>query len=319
MKALHLMSLQSPFQTSLQYPVSCHGVALHSGASVTLTLKPAPAGHGIVFERTDIAGEAARVPARYDLVNETQLGTTLTNEHATKVMTVEHLMAALWGCGIDNALIELDGPEVPIMDGSSEPLVFLMECAGVEVLDAPRQVLEILRTVAVEEGGASAVIAPSDRFSLDITIQFDHTKIGSQQAFYDFDSVSFKRSLCRARTFGFAKDVEALRKIGLARGGSLANAVVLDDETILNEDGLRYGDEFVRHKALDCVGDFFLAGATLMGEVTTFRPGHRINNQLLRAIFADEQNYRWQPLALPAVKTAAQPKAASVEALALAG
>lgn len=301
------MSLNSPYQTSLHYPVSCHGVALHSGKTVSLTIKPAAAGHGIVFKRTDVAGEAGIVPARYDLVNETQLGTTLTNAQGTKVMTVEHLMAALWGCGIDNALVELDGPEVPIMDGSSEPFVFLIECAGTEVLDAPRRLLELRRTVAIYEDGASAVITPAEHFSLDITIQFDHASIGSQRALYDFEQTTFKRALCRARTFGFAKDVEALRQMGLARGGSLENAIVLDDSQVLNEDGLRYEDEFVRHKALDCVGDFYLAGASLIGEVTTNRPGHRVNNLLLREIFADEANYRWLTLApeMPLAKPAA--------------
>lgn len=314
------MSLTSPYQTSLHYPVSCHGVALHSGAVVTLTMHPAPAGHGIVFRRSDIKGEAAIVPARYDLVKETQLGTTLINAHGTKVMTVEHLMAALWGCGIDNALIELDGPEIPIMDGSAEPFVFLIECAGVEVLDTPRRLLEICRTVAVEEEGASAVITPAEHFALDIAIRFDHAQIGAQRAYYDFERTSFKRSLCRARTFGFAKDVEALRQMGLARGGSLENAVVLDDSGVLNADGLRYEDEFVRHKALDCVGDFYLAGGTLLGEVTTMRPGHRINNLLLREIFADSANYRWFTLA-PAAANAAPTAAdeASRHALALAG
>ena len=288
----------SPFQTTLQYPVSCTGVALHSGAQVTLTLHPAPADHGIVFVRSDgLPGFDARVPARYDLVNETRLGTTLTNAAGTKVMTVEHLMAALWGCWVDNVLVELDGPEVPIMDGSSEPFVFLIECAGIETLDAPRKVLEVLRTVAVEEEGATAVIQPDDGFSLDVTIQFDHADIQTQQASYDFSHTPFKQALCRARTFGFAKDVEALRKVGLARGGSLNNAIVLDDSGVMNPEGLRYGDEFVRHKALDCVGDYFLAGGFIRGAVTTFRPGHHINNVLLREIFADRANYRWVELA----------------------
>lgn len=288
---MHHSTLQSPFQTTLQYPVTCTGVALHSGANVAMTLHPAPADHGIVFVRSDVSPDMARVPARYDTVCDTQLGTTISNAQGTKVMTIEHLMAALWGCGVDNLLVELDGPEVPVMDGSSEPFVFLIECAGVETLDVSRKRLEILRTVAVEEDGATAIIRPDDALSLDITIQFAHEKIQTQHAVYDFSHTQFKQALCRARTFGFAKDVEALRQMGLARGGSLQNAIVLDETDILNADGLRYEDEFVRHKALDCVGDYFLAGH-LCGAVTTVRPGHRINNVLMRAIMADSANYR---------------------------
>ncbi len=281
----------SPFQTTLHHAVTCNGVALHSGATVSMTLHPAEAGHGIVFKRRDVEGFKSLVPARYDAVCDTKLGTTICNEYGTKVMTVEHLMAALWGSGIDNCLIELEGPEIPIMDGSSEPFVFLVECAGVRVLDVPRQIITVNRVVAVEDQGATAVIVPADHFSLDITIHFDHAKIGTQQAVYDFTETSFKRSLCRARTFGFARDVEQLRSIGLAQGGSLANAIVLGDDTIMNEDGLRYNDEFVRHKALDCCGDYYLAGAILRGAVTTFRPGHGINNQLMRELFSHADNY----------------------------
>jgi UDP-3-O-[3-hydroxymyristoyl] N-acetylglucosamine deacetylase len=283
---------QNPFQTTLNYPVTCTGVALHSGAQVTMTLKPAETDHGIVFVRRDIDGAKARVPARYDAVVETRLGTTIANAHGTKVMTVEHLMAALWGCGVDNCLIELDGPEVPIMDGSSEPFVFLIECAGIEILDTPRRIIEVLRTVAVEDGNSTAILSPAEYFELDITIHFDHQHIGTQQANYDFTRTNFKQALCRARTFGFARDVEAMRAAGLARGGSLRNAIVLDEHEIVNSEGLRYGDEFVRHKALDCVGDYFLAGSAIRGAVTTLRPGHHINNLLMRALFSDAKNYR---------------------------
>lgn len=312
--------MNTPYQTSLQYAVTCTGIALHSGAQVSMTLHPAKADHGIVFKRRDVSGADAYVPARYDAVCDTQLGTTLTNRAGVKVMTVEHLMAALWGCGIDNVLIELDGPEIPIMDGSSEPFVFLIECAGIETLGAPRRVLQILRTVAVEEKGNTAVIRPDEGFALDITIQFDHDTIRTQQAFYDFDQVSFKQALCRARTFGFARDVETLRSMGLAQGGSLQNAIVLDEQGVMNEHGLRYDDEFVRHKALDCVGDFFLAGGRVQGAVTTYRPGHSINNQLLRAVFADDANYRWVELAdtLPATAASWQ-RSQPAQPVAMAG
>ena len=183
------------------------------------------------------------------------------------------------------------------MDGSSEPFVFLIECAGIQPLSAMREVLEVTRVVAVEEGGSTALIAPSDHFSLDITIQFDHQKVGTQQAVYDFELTSFNQSLSRARTFGFARDVQMLREKGLAKGASLNNAIALgDDHDIMNKEGLRYDNEFVRHKALDCVGDYYLAGYIIRGAVTTFRPGHGINNLLIRELLADERNYRLVPL-----------------------
>lgn len=285
----------SPFQTSLVHSVTATGVALHSGAQVSMTLHPAPAGHGIVFKRSDVEGHKALVPATFDAVCDTRLGTTLINAHGVKVMTVEHVMAALWGMGIDNCLIELEGPEIPIMDGSSEPFVFLIECAGIDVLDTPRQILEVTRTIAVEDNGSTAVLSPAEALTLDITIHFDHAAIGTQRAEYDFSYTSFKQTLCRARTFGFANEVEAMRAAGLARGGSLANAVVISDEGVMNEEGLRYGDEYVRHKALDCMGDYYLCGYFIRGAITTFRPGHRINNLLMRALMADESNYQLIP------------------------
>lgn len=285
--------LHAPAQRTVAHTVHFSGVALHSGRQVEMAIKPGAADTGIVFERLDVDAEIALVPARYDAVCETTLGTTVINRYRTTVQTVEHLMAALWGCGIDNAHITLAGPEIPIMDGSSEPFVFLLECAGTRELDAPRRVLEILQPVSVKDGDSTARIVPAEQFGLDVSIEFRHAAIGCQRATYDFEQSNFKRSLSRARTFGFANDVARLRELGLAQGGSLANAVVLSDDKVLNEEGLRYNDEFVRHKALDCVGDYFLCGGFLKGFVTTSRPGHGINNKLLRAIFADEANYRW--------------------------
>ncbi len=283
-------------QRTLQHPVTCIGVGLHTGEDIRLRLMPAPAGTGIVFVRSDVDAAVAEIPARYDLVTETRLGTVLTNEHGTKISTVEHLMAGLWGCGVDNARIEVDGPEVPIMDGSSEPFVFLIECAGTVAQNAPRMAIEVLRDVQVQDGESTVLLQPAEGFTLDISIVFDHTSIGSQHAVYDFAKTNFKQALCRARTFGFAKDVEMLRSMGLARGGSLENAVVLDEDKIINEEGLRYDNEFVRHKALDCVGDYFLAGAHLHALVRTNRPGHCINNAVLRELFSDEANYRLVPM-----------------------
>jgi UDP-3-O-[3-hydroxymyristoyl] N-acetylglucosamine deacetylase len=281
-----------PAQTTLASPIRCNGVALHSGDQVTLVINPAPVHHGIVFQRTDMEGERAFVPARYDLVSETMLGTTLKNEFGVTIATVEHLMAALWGMGVDNALIQLEGPEIPIMDGSSEPFVFLIECAGLKTQDVSRRVIEVLKPVTVQEGNSTATLSPAEGFTIDITISFPHPAIGTQHAVYDFSKTSFKQSLCRARTFGFVQEVEKMHRMGLALGGSLKNAIVIGDQGVVNEEGLRYADEFVRHKALDAVGDYFLAGGFLQGHVTTSKPGHGINNKLLRALFADAENYR---------------------------
>lgn len=280
------------FQHTVAAEVSCVGVSLHSGDMVNMVIRPAAANSGIVFIRKDIEGQNNVVPATYDAVVETTLGTTIANKQGVTVATIEHLMAAIWGAGIDNARIELDGPEVPIMDGSSEPFTFLLECAGRVQQRAQKRYIEVLREVRVEEGKSVAVIRPAEDFVLDVEIAFNHPLIATQKARYDFSEMTFRQALSRARTFGFERDVEKMRSMGLALGGSLHNAIVLGEEDILNEGGLRYADEFVRHKALDCVGDFLLAGATLKGEVVTSRPGHGINNKLLRAILADASNYR---------------------------
>ena len=279
-------------QHTVAAEVSCVGVSLHSGDMVNMVIRPASANTGIVFVRKDIEGSNNIVAATFDAVRETTLGTTIANAQGISVSTIEHLMAAIWGAGIDNARIEMDGPEVPIMDGSSEPFTFLLECAGRVQQRATRRVVQVLKEIRVEEGSSVAVIKPSDDFVLEVEIAFKHPLIATQKARYDFSETTFKQSLARARTFGFERDVEKMRSMGLALGGSLHNAIVIGEDEILNEGGLRYADEFVRHKALDCVGDYFLAGASLQGEVVTSRPGHGINNKLLRALFADASNYR---------------------------
>jgi UDP-3-O-[3-hydroxymyristoyl] N-acetylglucosamine deacetylase len=289
---LHSSAFHSAHQTTLAGTVTCSGIGLHSGKNVRLTLSPAEADTGIQFVRLDVAHEESVVAAYYLNVTDTRLGTTLTNEYGVSVSTVEHLMAALWGMGIDNAVIALDGPEVPIMDGSSEPFVFLIECAGVKTLSAYRDTLEVLKKVVVKEGQSTAAIRPFDGFALNIAIEYPNTLIPAQHALYDFSQQSFKHALCRARTFGFAADVEKMQAHGLALGGSLDNAIVVGDSEILNEGGLRYGDEFVRHKALDCVGDYFLASVRIRGVVSTTRPGHGINNTLMRALLADRSAWR---------------------------
>ena len=282
-------------QLTVANKVSCIGVGLHTGSRVTLTLHPASAGTGIVFRRLDISSERAFVPARHDAVSDTRLGTTLTNTFGVSVATVEHLMAALWGAGVDNVIAEVDGPEVPIMDGSSEPFTFMIECAGLKALPASRKILRVMKTIEVHEGKSMARVIPNmegdEGCVLDIEIDYDSEVISRQLARYDFRDISFKQSLSRARTFGFEHEVVALRKQGLALGGSLDNAVVVGKTDILNKEGLRYRDEFVRHKALDCLGDLYLAGVQIDGCFTFVRPGHAINNALLKALLADESAY----------------------------
>jgi UDP-3-O-[3-hydroxymyristoyl] N-acetylglucosamine deacetylase len=282
-------------QRTLTNKISCVGIGLHSGAEVTLSLCPAAANSGIVFRRLDVANEQALIPARYDAVCDTRLGTTIINKHGVTVATIEHLMAALWGAGVDNAVVELDGPEVPIMDGSSEPFLFMIECAGLKSQAATRKVLRVLKTVEVRDGESMASILPNregdEGLVLDIEIEYRNSIIHRQFARYDFRETTFKQALSRARTFCFEKEIAALREQGLVLGGSLDNAVVVGKEKVLNKEGLRYRDEFIRHKALDCLGDLSLAGVHLDGNCHFVRPGHTINNKLLRAFLADKSAY----------------------------
>lgn len=287
-------------QGTLRQAIEITGTGLHSGRNVRMVMRPAAAGFGIVFKRVDLHGQANVVPADALLVTETCLGTTLQNEAGVKVCTVEHVMAALWGCGVHNALIELDAEEVPIMDGSSAPFVHAIEKAGVVWQTVPLQFIEVLKPVEVEENGSYMRIAPHNGFILDVEIEFNNPAIARQRAVYDFGLVSFNQMLSRARTFGFEQDVAYLRSKGLARGGSLENAIVVGKDGVLNPEGLRYDNEFVRHKALDCVGDFYLAGAPLLGRISAYRPGHGINNKLMRALLADSTAWRWKTGAHPA-------------------
>lgn len=275
-------------QKTLKSAIGCTGIALHSGRKTTLNLKPAEANAGIRIRRTDLVNGASEIVVDWSKVVDTQLATTVGNDYGTTVSTIEHLMSALAGCEIDNLVIEVDGPEIPIMDGSAAPFVFLIECAGVVELEAPRKAIKILKPVTVGNGERSLTILPSDEFSLSFEIDFDNAAIDRQQyAFENLDS-DFKADIARARTFGFEKEVDALRSAGLALGGSLENAVVVGEDRILNEEGLRYNDEFVRHKILDCIGDLYLAGGPIIGEVRACRSGHELNNALLRAVFDDD-------------------------------
>ena len=282
------MTMNSAYQQTVKRPVSCASVGLHTGKQVTLNILPAEPNMGILFKRRDIDGgnsQKSVVQARYDLVTDTMLGTTIENEHGVGVATVEHLMAALWGMGVDNAVITLDGPEVPIMDGSSADFIALIERAGLEQQPVARSLIVIDEEIAVSEGDSTARLEPHAGLALEIEIAFKHEAIQCQKAQYDFAKRGFREALSEARTFGFASDVEKLQAAGLARGGSLENAIVIDDDGVMNEGGLRFDDEFVRHKALDCVGDYFLAGMYIWGKSETYKPGHSINNKLMHALF----------------------------------
>lgn len=274
------------YQTTIKNTVECTGVGIHSGKLAHMSLKAAKAGTGIMFKRLDVAEEKAYVPARFDAVSDTRLGTTITNEHGVGVNTIEHLMAAFAGLGIDNALVELDGPEIPIMDGSAAPFVFLVECAGTRELLAPRRAIRILKRIQITEGEKVAELTPDDSFSVEIEIDFQSPAIARQRFRFDLSGRGFKTEVARARTFGFRHEVDGLQAVGLGRGGSLDNTIVIDGNEILNTGGLRYPNEFARHKLLDAIGDLYLAGAPILGHFRGVRSGHTINNMLLRRLFS---------------------------------
>lgn len=294
-------------QRTLKTAIGCCGIGLHSGARVTMTLRPAEANSGIRFRRVDIAGGGAIVPADWASVGDTRLNTCLRNSAGVTIGTVEHLLAALAGMRIDNCLIDINGAEVPVMDGSAAPFLFLIECAGVVEQPAPRRALRIKRRVTVRDGDRVATFSPAPAFSVQVEIDFASQAIARQDFYLPLSDGGFKSEVARARTFGFEQEIAALRAHGLARGGSLDNAVVIDSTgtRVLNEDGLRYGDEFVRHKVLDAIGDLYLAGGPILGAFHGIRCGHAINNLLLRQLFADPSAYEWVelasvPTALPA-------------------
>ena len=278
-------------QTTLRRHVSCAGVALHSGKKVSLTLKPAAPNTGVVFVRSDLEG-FPEIKASWDNVIDTKMCTTIGNSEGVSVATIEHLMAALSGCHIDNVIVEINDTEVPIMDGSSQPFVFLIECAGVRELDQSREVLQVLKPVKVSSNGKTAELSPHSTFSVGFEIEFEQQAVSRQEISIGLENGAFKKEIARARTFGFMEEVEALRASGLALGGTLDNAVVVDGEKILNDGGLRYSDEFVRHKVLDAVGDLYLAGYPILGKYAGFRAGHHMNNVLLKALFSDRSAWK---------------------------
>ena len=294
-------------QRTLKNRISCTGIGLHTGVSVSLTLHPAPADTGIVFLRSDVAPGVARMQARWDRVRASTLCTTIGNEFGTSVMTIEHLMAAFAGCAIDNAIVEVNGPEVPAMDGSAHPFVLLMECAGTVAQESPRRVLRVLKPIDIEDGERRAALRPSHEFRLEFEIDFDGkgTHGTHQRRVFRGGERAFKEEIGRARTFGFAHEVEAMRAKGFARGGSLENAVVVDGDKVLNQGGLRFEDEFVRHKILDCIGDLYLAGAPMIAQVSGFHSGHAVTHRLLRTLFADKSAWRFESMVPEAAREAA--------------
>ena len=293
-------SLRSPAirQRTLKTAIGCTGVGLHSGLKISMILRPAEPDSGIAFRRTDIAGGGAVIAARWDNVSDTRLNTCIANRDGVAVRTIEHLMAALAGLGIDNLIIDINGPEVPVMDGSAAPFVFLMECAGVVEQAAPRRAIRILKPVVIRDGDKMASLRPADSFSVQVDIDFAAPVVGRQHCFLGLSEGRFKSEISRARTFGFEQEVAAMRAAGLGKGGSLDNAVVIsgDGRHVVNDEGLRYDDEFVRHKALDAIGDLYLAGQPLLGHYHGIRPGHALNNQLLREFLSDRSAWTLVPM-----------------------
>lgn len=280
-------------QRTLKNTIRATGVGLHSGDKVYMTLRPAPAHHGIVFRRVDLE-PVVEVPASGELVTEVTLCTGLTCNGA-KVQTVEHLMSAFAGLGIDNAIVELSSAELPIMDGSSGPFVFLLQSAGIVEQAAPKRFIRITRPIEVREGDKIARFEPYDGYKLGFTIEFDHPMIPARQSRQEieFSTAAYIKEISRARTFGFMRDLEYMRERNLGLGGSMDNAIVLDEFRVLNEDGLRYTDEFVRHKILDAIGDLYLAGGPILGHYEGFKSGHALNNKLVRALLAEQSAWEW--------------------------
>ena len=288
-------------QRTLKSVTRAVGVGLHGGQRVELTLRPAPVDSGIVFRRVDLP-QPVDIPVRTHSVCDTRMATTLSpggDPGAPKVNTVEHLLSACAGLGLDNLLVEITAEEVPILDGSAASFVYLLQSAGIALQDAPKRFMRIKQAVEVSEGQGRtlkwAKLEPFEGYKLTFEIDFDHPAVDQtgQQVSFDMGSGGYKQQIARARTFGFTKDVEMMRSRGLGLGGSMDNAIVVDESRVLNQDGLRYDDEFVKHKILDAIGDLFVAGHPLLAAYSAFRSGHALNNKLLRAVLEDPRNYEW--------------------------
>jgi len=271
--------------------ITSEGVALHAGRTVRMTLAPAAAGTGIVFRRSDLGGR--EIPALYDKVGETRLGTVIDDGAGASVGVIEHLMAAVAGAGIDDLLVTVDGPEPPIFDGDALSYLVLIESAGLHEIPGPKRALRILKRVEVKNADASAALAPASEFVFDFEIVFASPAIGEQRMIWVFSNDGFRNDIAPARTFGFVHELETLNKMGLARGASLENTLAIDGDAVVNAKLMRFPDEFVRHKILDALGDMALAGAPIIGRFEGRRSGHALNNALLRAVFADAENYEF--------------------------
>jgi UDP-3-O-[3-hydroxymyristoyl] N-acetylglucosamine deacetylase len=281
-------------QRTLKEIVTTIGVGLHSGRKVTLTLRPAAANTGVVYRRTDL-NPPVDFPADPASVRDTVLCTALVNDDGVRISTVEHLNAALAGMGIDNVIVEVDAPEIPIMDGSASPFVYLLQSAGIQTLNAPKRFIRIKKPVRFEDGDKWAELVPYNGFRMDFEIEFNHPAIDvdEQRLRFDFSSSAFVKDISRARTFGFMRDIEHLQSNNLCLGGSFDCAIVLDEYRILNEEGLRFSNEFVTHKVLDAIGDLYMCGHSIVGELRAYKSGHALNNQLLRAVLADQTAWEW--------------------------
>ncbi len=278
-------------QKTIRNPISCIGVGLHSGLKVKLTLKPSAPDSGITFYRTDISGNGAVIKADYRNVVDTRLCTCIGDGKGNNIATIEHLMSALHGLGITNLQVEINGPEMPILDGSSSAFVFLLSSAGIEVQDAPLKAIKIKKSVTVEENGSYITLLPSSSlFTVDFSLDYAACPfIGKQEYSFAFNPMDYVKGISGARTFGLAKEVEQIKAMGLAKGGSLDNVLIVTDNDVINPEGLRYENEFVRHKILDAVGDMFMCGHTLIGTMIASKSGHRMNNLILQALFADSE------------------------------
>ncbi len=279
-------------QKTINNSISCNSVGLHSGCNVNIKIHPAPINTGIIFRRTDLEFGKNEIKAEFKNVTTTNLGTSIANEFGASISTIEHLMASIWGCGLDNLIIEIDNIEVPIMDGSSEPFVFLIECAGITPQNENRKVIEILEKICIEDGNKFIEVEPAKEFGIDLNIDFNHPQIKINNLNFNSNLHSFKNDICRARTFCFKHEIEQMHKLGLAKGGSLDNSIVIDHDKILNDEALRYKDEFIRHKTLDFIGDLFLAGHYIIGHFKGYKVGHTINNKFLHYLFSNPQKWR---------------------------
>ena len=281
----------TPLQTTLRSSLSFSGTGLHSGRAVMVQVHPASAEYGIWFRRMDVTDRNPMIPARWDAVSNTELNSRISNDDGVSVSTIEHLMAALAGCGIHNALIEIDGPEVPLLDGSSAPFVSAILARGVQKLDAPVRVLRVLRPIHVSQGTATASLLPADELQIDFEIEFSDAAIGNQKKQLNMANGAFVRELCDSRTFCRKADIDAMRQRGLIVGASVTSAVVVDGSEVMTPGGMRHADEPVRHKMLDALGDLALAGSPILGRYVGERAGHAMTNLVLHALFADPSNY----------------------------